>query len=94
MTAPDLSPTAWRKSSYSEGSNACVEVGVWRESSPSAGTGGNGVEVATAHSNNIERGEATATHLYLVRDSKDPEGPALALTRRQWETLLRSTKNR
>ncbi|MFI0445127.1 DUF397 domain-containing protein [Actinomadura sp. 6N118] len=68
MTAPDLTRAAWRKSSYSEGSNACIEVGIRTMSSPGTDA------------------------LYLMRDSKDPEGPALALNPGQWHALLRDIK--
>jgi hypothetical protein len=59
--------TSWRKSSFSDGTNAgdCVEV-AWRKSSFSDGTNaGNCVEVAFA--------PATVA----VRDSKNPDGPHL-----------------
>jgi hypothetical protein len=64
----------WFKSSYSgsEGGN-CVEIAyAWRKSSHSGSDGGDCVEVA-AH--------PAAIH---VRDSKDPEGPALTFTPAQW----------
>jgi hypothetical protein len=54
----------WRRSSFSNGGTACVEVG-WRKSS-SSGTEGNCVEVARAPLG------------VLVRDSKNTEGPVLA----------------
>jgi hypothetical protein len=51
----------WRKSSFSGGTGACVELGaMWRKSSFSGGTG-ECVEVTPG----------------AVRDSKNPEGPAL-----------------
>jgi hypothetical protein len=89
----DLSRAAWRKSTYSGNGGNCVEVAaLWRTSSHS-GNGGSCVEVAhalvwqkSAHSNNggscVEvngTGPAVA-----VRDSKNPDGPALAFTPAQW----------
>jgi hypothetical protein len=64
----------WRKSSYStEQGGDCVEVGYdWRKSSYSSEQGGACVEVA-AHT--------SAVH---VRDSKDPEGPALTFDPAEW----------
>lgn len=67
----------WRKSSYSgsEGGN-CVEVAAdWRKSSHSSEEGGACVEVA-AHPG--------AVH---VRDSKDPEGPALSFSPTAWSAF-------
>ncbi|WP_234995803.1 DUF397 domain-containing protein [Streptoalloteichus hindustanus] len=59
----------WRKSSYSTSQENCVEVGyTWRKSSRS-GSQENCVEVAP----NV--------HGYVaVRDSKNPEGPALSFS--------------
>jgi hypothetical protein len=48
---------------------------VWRKSSYSAGNGGC-VEVATT------------TDRVLVRDSKDPDGPVLAVTPAAWRAFL------
>ena len=67
----------WRKSSYSsdEGGN-CVEVACdWQKSSYSGSEGGNCVEVAS---------HPGAIH---VRDSKDPEGPALTFDPAAWSAF-------
>jgi hypothetical protein len=92
----DLSRAAWRKSTYSGNGGNCVEVAaVWRTSSHS-NDGGSCVEVARAlvwqkskHSNDggdcVEvagTGPAVA-----VRDSKNPDGPALAFTPAEWHTF-------
>jgi Domain of unknown function (DUF397) len=50
-----------------------VTGAVWRKSSYSSGNGGQCVQVAT-----------NLPGMVAVRDSKDPAGPALALTRQQW----------
>ncbi len=77
-----LTGVEWRKSSYSSGNGgACVEVADltevdWRKSSFSSGDGGNCVEFA-----DLSRAVA-------VRDSKDPEGPALVFTPAQWRGLV------
>ena len=76
-----LTGVEWRKSSYSGGNGGtCVEIASltdvdWRKSSFSSGNGGNCVEIA-----NLSRAVA-------VRDSKDPDGPALILTPAQWRGL-------
>ncbi|SFF53891.1 protein of unknown function [Actinacidiphila alni] len=68
----------WFKSSFSgsEGGD-CVEIACdWRKSSYSADEGGNCVEVA-AH--------PQAVH---IRDSKDPEGPALTVSPAAWADFV------
>lgn len=82
MEMADLSRATWRKSSRSGGNGGqCVEVAaVWRKSSRSSGNGGACVEAAPG-------GGSVA-----VRDSKDPDGPALAVDARRWETFARSVK--
>lgn len=76
----------WRKSSYSSGQGgACVEVARfasadWRKSSHSSGQGGQCVEVAGA------------TGVVAVRDSKDPDGPALGFAPREWHAFLTAVK--
>ncbi|MGH3898700.1 MAG: DUF397 domain-containing protein [Pseudonocardiaceae bacterium] len=76
MTAPEPDRIVWQKSSYSVVNGDCVEVG-WRTSSYS-GTNGDCVQVATTPDR------------VLVRDSKDPEGPALTVPTPAWRTFLHS----
>ncbi|MER7109408.1 DUF397 domain-containing protein [Streptomyces sp. NPDC000229] len=68
----------WFKSSYSSDSGGeCVEVAFdWRTSSYSSSSGGECVEVAVC------------PHTVHVRDSKNPDGPALALAPAAWGTFL------
>ncbi|MEV4251998.1 DUF397 domain-containing protein [Spirillospora sp. NPDC049652] len=68
----------WRKSSYSGGEGGeCVQVtALWRKSSHSGAEGGQCVEVA-----------ALAPEVGL-RDSKDPDGPHLHVTRPGFAELL------
>jgi len=73
-TTPEPGGIAWRTSSYSGTNGDCVEVG-WRTSSYSA-SHGDCVEVAPAPDG------------VLVRDSKDPDGPTLAVTTAQWRSFL------
>jgi hypothetical protein len=53
----------------------------WRKSSRSTGAGGNCVEVAF-----LEGAVA-------VRDSKDPDGPALVFTPHEWESFVGGAKH-
>ncbi|HEX6074571.1 MAG TPA: DUF397 domain-containing protein [Micromonosporaceae bacterium] len=53
----------------------------WRKSSRSNGSGGNCVEVAT-----------NLSGIVAVRDSKDPDGPALVFTPAQWSTFMARIK--
>ncbi|WP_455357500.1 DUF397 domain-containing protein [Streptomyces sp. SYSU K217416] len=68
----------WFKSSYSSDSGGqCVEIAFdWRKSSYSNASGGECVEVAAC------------PHTVHVRDSKNPEGPALALPPGAWTAFL------
>ncbi|MEO7196322.1 MAG: DUF397 domain-containing protein [Pseudonocardiaceae bacterium] len=74
MIAPEPDRIVWRTSSYSGNQGACVEVG-WRTSSYSTNQG-DCVEVAPAPEG------------ILVRDSKNPAGPALAFPISAWQTFL------
>jgi Domain of unknown function (DUF397) len=83
----DLIGAVWRKSSYS-GANggACVEVAAlngvtWRKSSYSSANGGACVEVA-----------GDGPGVVAVRDSKDPDGPALVFTPADWSAFVASLK--
>ncbi|MFK8910782.1 DUF397 domain-containing protein [Streptomyces sp. YS-3] len=72
------SELAWFKSSHSGSSgDDCVEVALaWRKSTFSSGSGDDCVEVATC---------PATIH---VRDSKNPQGPALALSPAAWERFV------
>ncbi|MET9373689.1 DUF397 domain-containing protein [Streptomyces sp. NPDC002992] len=77
MSTTDL---AWFKSSYSSsGDGDCVEVALsWHKSSYSGGSGDDCVEVAAC---------PTTVH---VRDSKNPQGPQLALGPVTWTDFVAS----
>ena len=83
----ELTGAVWRKSSYSSANGgACVEVADltgsnWRKSSYSSGNGGNCVEVA-----------AGGPGIVAVRDSKDPDGPALIFSPADWSAFIASLK--
>ena len=55
----------------------------WRTSSYSGGNGGECVQVAAKPS----------TGLVLVRDSKDPDGPVLALAPKEWRRFTGHIKH-
>ncbi|MFH8982231.1 DUF397 domain-containing protein [Streptomyces varsoviensis] len=69
---------SWRKSSYSSSGNGdCIEVAAsWQKSSHSSGSEGDCVEVATCPS---------TVH---VRDSKNKQGPQLALSPTAWAAFV------
>ncbi|MFG1853228.1 DUF397 domain-containing protein [Actinomadura geliboluensis] len=82
----DLTNAKWRKSSHS-GSNGgnCVELtGLsWLKSSYSGPNGGECVELADVAG-------AVGASVVAVRDSKDPDGPVLLLTRAALRTAVQS----
>lgn len=85
MLVPDLATAAWRKSSRSAGgANNCVEIAAgatWRKSSRSSGGASNCVEVAAG-----TEGRAWSA----VRDSKDPDGPVLVVSRAAFTAFVRA----
>lgn len=54
---------------------------IWRKSSYSSGNGGNCVEIA-----------GNLPGMVAVRDSKNPDGPALTLTTAQWRSFVAGVK--
>ena len=72
MTTREPDLIVWHTSSYSFGNGNCVQVG-WRTSSYSNGAC---VQVAPAPDR------------VLVRDSKDPDGPALTVPTPAWRAFL------
>ncbi len=82
-----LNGVTWRKSSYSSGNGGnCVEVAnltgaSWHKSSHSSANGGACVEVA-----------GDGLGVVAVRDSKDPDGPALVFTPADWSAFIASLK--
>jgi hypothetical protein len=93
----------WRKSSYTNGGENCVEVGnaSWRKSHHSNGGENACVEVgrspwrkATYSSNGGATCVETATDfgLVLVRDTKDREGGTLDISTQAWATFTTSLR--
>ncbi|MFC5245737.1 DUF397 domain-containing protein [Streptomyces nigrescens] len=90
MRTIDLSTVTWRKSSYSNSDGGqCIEVSddlltaaTWRKSSYSNPDGGACIEVAD-----------NFPALVPVRDSKNPQGPALTFEASAWATFVTAVKN-
>ncbi|MFC0865798.1 MULTISPECIES: DUF397 domain-containing protein [Sphaerimonospora] len=61
----------------------------WRKSSRST-NGGDCVEVAVVSASG---GHKTGELLYAVRDSKNPDGPALIFTPSEWEAFVLGVKD-
>jgi Domain of unknown function (DUF397) len=57
----------------------------WRKSSYSNGTGGSCVQIAVLT-------DTPGEHDIAVRDSKDPQGPALTFTARHWRDFIAAIK--
>ncbi|MFF4414901.1 DUF397 domain-containing protein [Streptosporangium sp. NPDC001559] len=92
MSYEELPEVVRRKSTLSGGNGgSCVEVGVWRRSSLSNANGGQCVEVATVDGAQAEV-RADADRLFLVRDSKDSDGPVLTFTPSEWAGFLGAIK--
>jgi hypothetical protein len=84
----------WRKSSYSSGNGGtCVEVGVWRKASYSGHNGGACVEVTATRDASAALHKADQELLYLMRDSKDQDGPRLAFTAAEWDAFIKGVKD-
>ncbi|MFD7107194.1 DUF397 domain-containing protein [Streptomyces celluloflavus] len=85
----DLGAALWRKSSYSNGTGGdCIEVAeafpgaaVWRKSSYSNGSGGLCLEVVDG-----------LPGIVPVRDSKNPDGPALVIPAAAWNSFVTAVK--
>ena len=94
--------TGWRKSTYSNSSEGCVEVASsnWRKSTHSNSSGGC-VEVASAwrkssHSNSSESCVQVASldRVVGIRDSKQHgRGPVLEFTTAAWSAFLAAAKD-
>ncbi|WP_371781673.1 DUF397 domain-containing protein [Streptosporangium subroseum] len=66
---------------------------LWRKSGRST-NGGDCVEVAVVPGDPAVAGhKADADELYLIRDSKDPDGPALAFTPSEWNAFVGGVKD-
>lgn len=96
----DLTGAVWRKSSRS-GPNGgdCVEVAAWRKNTRSGPDGGQCVEVAAWHKSSRSGTNggncvevAAPLGVVAVRDSKNPDGPALTFAPTAWRAFIAGIK--
>ncbi|MEU9889753.1 DUF397 domain-containing protein [Sphaerisporangium sp. NPDC051011] len=66
--------------------------GQWRKSSYS-NNGGDCVEIAVADDLNLMAHEGGGETIYLMRDSKVPDGPVLTLTPTGWDVFRAAIRN-
>jgi hypothetical protein len=78
----------WMKSSYSSYNGNCVE---WKKSSLSS-YNGSCVEWKKS-SWSAENGNCVEVAGCQVRDSKDPDGPVLSFTEKEWDAFIKGVKN-
>jgi hypothetical protein len=64
---------------------------VWRKASFS-GNSDEFIEVSTTVDTSIAAHKSGVDVLYLMRDSKDPEGPKLAFTTSEWDAFIKGVK--
>jgi hypothetical protein len=65
----------------------------WRKS-PYSNNGGNCVEVNVLDRDQVTAGhKAGAARLFVMRDSKDPDGPRLYFTESEWDAFARGMKD-
>ncbi|MEV6987236.1 DUF397 domain-containing protein [Sphaerisporangium sp. NPDC051017] len=82
----------WCRSSRSNANGGqCVEVGVLHKSTH-RGVGPNCIEVTCAAGDYGAIVPMDARYLYLVRDSKNADGPVLAVNESEWSLFLEGVK--
>jgi hypothetical protein len=87
----DSSQITWRKSSRSADEGQCVEVGLWR--TPTVGVEQlRHVPEAPALDSPATPALDEPENRYVLRDSKDLDGPVLILTPNDWTAFLRLLK--
>ncbi|MFF3440438.1 DUF397 domain-containing protein [Streptosporangium sp. NPDC002721] len=70
---------------------ADLSKAVWRRAAPEGDEGGNYVEVAVIEAPE-EGHKAGSGSLYVLRDSKNPDGPKLFFTRSEWDAFVGGVK--
>ncbi|MGH3158985.1 MAG: DUF397 domain-containing protein [Streptosporangiaceae bacterium] len=99
MNTTDIPVTTWRKSTRSNVEGNCVEVAAWRKSSRSNGQG-ECVEVAAWRKSSRSNGQGACVEVTAlpegahvsIRDSKNPDGPALTVTPANWRSFTAGIK--
>ncbi|HEX4059649.1 MAG TPA: DUF397 domain-containing protein [Streptosporangiaceae bacterium] len=81
MNTAEIPVTAWRKSRHSSGTGECVEIGTWRKSRQS-----------NADNECVEVAAWPDGPQVSIRDSKDPDGPALTVTPADWRSFMSRIK--
>ncbi|GAA2888929.1 hypothetical protein GCM10010517_53000 [Streptosporangium fragile] len=71
--------------------DADLSTAVWRRASLGDDTGGDCVEVAVVDAPE-EGHKAGAGPLYVLRDSRNPDGPKLFFTRSEWDAFVGGVK--
>jgi hypothetical protein len=70
---------------------ADLSKAVWRKASPSDDTDGDCVEVAVVDAPGTGH-KADLGPLYVLRDSKNPDGPKLFFTQAEWDAFVGGVK--
>ncbi len=65
----------------------------WRKASYSGGNAGGCVEVTVTRDTTIAPHKSGEDVLYMMRDSKDPDGPKLAFTAAEWDAFIAGVKD-
>jgi hypothetical protein len=90
----DLTDVRWQKVSCSNGIGGTSSgLGLWHKASYSGSNGGNCVEVTATCDASVAPHKSGEDMLYLMRDSKDPDGPQLAFTTAEWEAFIAGVKD-
>lgn len=90
----ELTDATWRKSTYSGGDNACVEVAqVWRRSGLVRGQDVRSEAVAPGFGSARSSVEEGSERVFVLRDSKNPEGAMIYLTEEMWNAFLVSVRS-
>jgi hypothetical protein len=71
--------------------DADLSKAVWHKASLSSGNGGECVEVAVVDDPGTGH-KADLGPLYVLRDSKNPDGPKLFFTRSEWDAFVGGVK--
>lgn len=65
----------------------------WRKASYSGASGCDCVEVTATSDASVAPHKSGEDVLYLMRDSKNPDGPQLAFTAAEWDAFVKGVKD-